>query len=109
MKLEMRNLLFAGLTIGALAACNNGDDASNQTVDTLSQYAEAPEKAIKIAPVENSPEFPDAKLAVKTVTTEMLGTDSVKVTINYDVKNYELKKQTDGAVAGACNNSKEGQ
>ena len=109
MKFEMRTLLLAGFTIGTLAACNDGDASNSQAVDSTSQSTVAPEKSIKIAPVENSPEFPDAQLAINNVTTEMLGTDSVKVTISYDVKNYELKKQTDGAVAGACNNSKDGQ
>lgn len=109
MKFEMRTLLLAGFTLGALAACNNDGGTNNQSVDSLSQTSEAPEKTIKIAPVEQSPAFPDAQLAIKNVSTEMLGTDSVKVTIDYDVKNYELKKQTDAAVAGACNNSKDGQ
>jgi hypothetical protein len=109
MKFEMRTLLLAGLTIGTLAACNNDGSKNNQSVDSLGQTTEAPEKSIKIVPVEQSPEFPDAQLTIKKVSTEMLGTDSVKVTIDYDVKNYELKKQTEGEVAGACNNSKDGQ
>lgn len=112
MKLQsiMLGMLASGFTI--LTACNNGADANKQNnADTTEATANAvtPDKAIKLEPFEASPEFPDAQLHIKDVKTEMVGTDSVKVTINYDVKNYELKKQTTASASGQCNNSKDGQ
>lgn len=91
-----------------LASCKGGETTETAApVDTAA--AVTPEKAIKIAPVPASPEFPDAALSIKDVTTEAVGKDSVKVTINYTVANYELKKQTDATVAKECNNSAQGQ
>jgi len=96
----------ATITLFSLAACNgnkNGRDAQN-TKDTTVQAT-----PITITPVENSPEFPDATLTVKNIKTEMQGKDSVKITFDYGVSNYELKSQTPDATEKDCANSKDGQ
>lgn len=92
-----------------LASCKGGetDKTDAKTADTVETVT--PEKTVKIAPVPASPDFPDAALSIKDVSTEPVGTDSVKVTINYTVANYELKKQTEAAVSKECNNSAQGQ
>jgi len=58
--------------------------------------------------VMNSEEFPDAQLSMGNTTTSMSG-DSVKVTFNFNVKNYDLKGQTSDSVKGICSNSDKGQ
>lgn len=113
MKIQSFYLLATAVGFSTLMACNGtGEQPKDNKNDTTQTPAgaEAPEKAIKLAPLtEASPEFPGATLTIKDVKTEMVGTDSVKVTLNYDVKNYELKKQTSATTAGECNNSKDGQ
>ncbi len=110
MKIQSTTILLAALGMSALTACNNeGSTDNTQKEETTQTTAEAPESTIKLTPFEASPEFPGATLGIKDVKTEMVGTDSVKVTLDYDVKNYELKKQTSATTAGECNNSKDGQ
>ena len=109
MKFKSSSLLVAALGLAALSACNNGTGDTTKEMPEERSNAEMPGTAIKLADLEASPDFPGATLTIKEVKTEMLGKDSVKVTMHYDVKNYELKKQTGAPAAGQCNNSKEGQ
>jgi len=97
-------MAFPIAALMAFAACNN---AGTKTAHD-NQQADASAK-ITITPVEGSPEFPDAELTIKNVTSEMQGADSVKITFNYDVKNYELTHQTADAASKGCSNSEEGQ
>jgi len=92
-----------------LAACNSSNTSENTTGADTAQAAGAPAAPISITPVTGSPEFPDAELDIKDVKAEPQGPDSVKITINYTVKNYELKSQTSDAGTKNCNNSKDGQ
>lgn len=106
MKAKITHLISLA-ALGLLTACGDGNvDNNTQTAQT---EAEAPQKAIKLVDFEASPDFPDARLAIKDIKTEMVNKDSVKITIHYAVDNYELKKQTSAPAAGACNNSKDGQ
>ncbi len=113
--MNLKSLAVAGASVALLAisACNNGNNtASEQTTDTTAAAGEqpaAPAGPVTIKPVTGSPEFPDAQLGIKNVKAELQGTDSVKITIDYDVKNYELKNQTADAGTKECNNSKDGQ
>lgn len=94
----------------ALTACNNSTTESATTTDsTTTTTTTTPAAPIAIKPVEGSPEFADAQLGIKNVKAELQGTDSVKITVDYDVKNYELKSQTSDASSKNCNNSKDGQ
>src|SRR5690606_4001120 len=97
----------AGLGLLSFTACNNTatDDAAASD-STAAADAASP---ITLTPVTNSPEFPDAQLTVDNIKTELKGTDSVTVTFNYGVKNYELKGQTADAAEKGCSNSKDGQ
>lgn len=94
-----------------LTACNNNTTESATTTDstTTETTTTAPAAPVTIKAVEGSPEFADAQLGIKNVKAELQGTDSVKITIDYDVKNYELKSQTSDAASKNCNNSKDGQ
>ncbi len=106
--MKLKNLYPAAaiVALSSLAACNNTGNENAEVADTVSANVPA---AITITPVEGSPEFPDAQLSIKNVTATLSGTDSAKVTIEYDVKNYELKNQTTDAESKNCNNSKDGQ
>lgn len=109
MSIQNKILATGSIAILALSACNNTNTDSTSTNDTAMHTTAAAAAPIAIQPVTGSPEFPDAKLGIKNVKAEMQGADSVKITIDYDVKNYELKNQTGDAANKECNNSKDGQ
>ncbi|PSK93898.1 hypothetical protein [Taibaiella chishuiensis] len=111
MNLKSLAVTSASVALLALTACNNGGSNTTEapTDTTAAQQPAAPAGPITIKPVAGSPEFPDAQLGIKNVKAELQGSDSVKITIDYDVKNYELKSQTSDAGTKACNNSKDGQ
>ena len=98
------------LSAGALfvASCGEGNNDQSGNADTT-QVATPAAKEITLSDVPASPDFPDAQLSITSVTAEKQGTDSVKVTFNYGVKNYELKSQTADAEGKQCNNSAQGQ
>lgn len=93
-------LFSAFIALAGLSACNQGTEGSdsiamgNMTIDALTEGAN---------------EFPDAKLTIADVKTEKVGTDSVKLTYNFNVANYELTKQTMDNHSGECANSEKGQ
>lgn len=105
-KLILPFIAFAGI----LASCND-NTASNTTANTQDSNAVVTPKAdFTVNPLVNpSPEFENAKLGIKSINAVKLGNDSATVTIEYDVKNYELKAQTADATTKGCNNSKDGQ
>lgn len=102
-------LSSALLTLVCFSACkdtnNNSQSSDSDTLVTNGTN----ENPISLNPASLSPEFPDATLTIKDMKSEMVGTDSVKITFNYDVKNYELKSQTSDAQQKGCANSKDGQ
>jgi hypothetical protein len=69
----------------------------------------AQEKKITIEPLTEPNDFPTASLTIADLKTEMVGTDSAKMTVNFNVANYELTKQTMAMTAGECANSEKGQ
>ena len=64
---------------------------------------------MKLAEVPPSPEFPDAQLGISGMQATPVGTDSVKLSIRFDVKNFDMKAQTTDAEGKQCNNSAQGQ
>lgn len=100
----------ASVALLALTACNNNTaEQTSGTDSTHAADADAPAEPVSIKPVTGSPEFPDAQLTIKNVKAALKDTDSVTITVDYDVKNYELKNQTSDAAGKNCNNSKDGQ
>lgn len=109
MKQLTRSLLFivagSSLLFTSCGSANNNDkkEGANDSVST-------PYPKIELALVANSPEFKDAQLQVKGVKSTIVeGSDSVKLSFEFDVKNYELKNQTLDAEGKMCNNSAKGQ
>ena len=91
----------------SFAACNNaGTDGKKSAADSVKATPPAP---VSIGKVSASPDFPDATLAVKSVTAAAVGKDSTKLTFNFDVQKYELKAQTADSAAKGCANSHQGQ
>lgn len=103
--MNMRYLSLSLLAAALLAAsCNNGSTSSEQTKSDSATH----EPAITLTDFPPSPDFPDASLGISNMTVNRTG-DSVKLTVLFDVKNYELKSQTNDAGSKQCANSKEGQ
>jgi len=92
--------MLAGCGIVFFASCNNGAPADNKAAGL------AP---VALAAVPASPDFAGATLGIQSVTAIKIGTDSAKVTFNFDVKNYELKSQTADKDTKLCSNSDKGQ
>lgn len=105
----MKNIITLGLASALLlsvTACNDSSSSENsETTDTVITESVAP---VSLADVSASPDFPDATLTMGKVDAIAEG-DSVKLTFNFNVKNYELKAQTADAADKLCNNSKDGQ
>ena len=107
----MKNLVrlsaIAAVATLGLTACNNaGTDGKKSATDSTKA---TPRAAVAIAKVGASPEFKEAKLAIRSTTAEKVGKDSAKITFNFDVKGYELKAQTADNSGKGCNNSDKGQ
>jgi hypothetical protein len=101
--------LAAAFTLFAASCQQSGsgqDEAAQQNKDTAT--AAPPQASIIVAPVSQSPEFPNATLGIASVTSRPNG-DSAAVTFIFSVKNYELKSQTSDGATKLCNNSKDGQ
>jgi hypothetical protein len=107
MKHLFKPMLFAtGLfLIAGLSGCNQ-NKTSSDTQDSVT--TDAPSGKLSIAPFEEANDFPNAKLALTNVSTADAG-DSVKVTFDYDVANYELTKMTEDEHAHHSANSRDGQ
>ncbi len=92
-----------------MASCQNSGENTEKVTDTTTVTTTTVTAPLELAAVSQSPEFPNAQLSIGNVTAAPQGADSVKVTFNFNVKNYELKKQTDDAAGKLCNNSDKGQ
>ncbi|WP_017260093.1 hypothetical protein [Pedobacter arcticus] len=96
--------LFSGLiALASLGACNQNGAKSTDTQDSVAKTA------MSIEPLNETEDFPTAKLTIADVKTEKVGTDSVKLTYAFNVANYELSKQTMDNHSGECANSEKGQ
>lgn len=96
-----------GVTV-LLAACDNSTKTETTEHMQDSSMAEAHANPIALANVNDAQEFPNAQLSFGQVTAVPQG-DSVKVSFNFNVKNYELKNQTADSNSKLCNNSDKGQ
>lgn len=102
----MRNFTFGLLAAALLAAsCNNGNTQS----ETVKNDSSAQKVAITLKDFPASPEYAHASLGISGMQASKQGADSVKLSVNFDVKNYELKAQTSDAAGKECSNSADGQ
>ncbi|MFD1769367.1 hypothetical protein [Sphingobacterium suaedae] len=107
MKMNPLKTALALLAVSAtIASCNpstKNSDGDTQDSTALSDSV----GAIAVNPLKHSKEFPGATLKIASITSEKVGTDSAKVTVKYDVSNFELTAQTEHEHHMA--NSHEGQ
>ncbi|WP_026902790.1 hypothetical protein [Pedobacter glucosidilyticus] len=105
MKLNLKSTLLGAITLFmATTACNQANNKADAEHQDSVQNS-----SLSIEALQENNDFPDAQLTIKNVSTQPAGTDSVKVIFNFDVKNYELTKQTANMPAEHCANSAEGQ
>jgi hypothetical protein len=83
----------------------NNDESTDSSITDLPSREKPP---ITLAPVNGSPEFGNAQLAISKTADSLIG-DSVRLRFEFEVKNYELKNQTSDAGSKQCNNSDKGQ
>ncbi len=111
----MKNLWLtpAVLSLALLASCTSSTtenkEINNATVVAPTDSAAVSGSGIRFVEVPQSPDFPNASLAVNSVTSAPSGTDSAKVKFLFTVNGYELKAQTADASTKGCNNSAQGQ
>ena len=109
----MKKVLCISLMVAlCFTACNNNntatkDDKATEQTDSHSESNSQASK-IKLVPVTETSEFPDAKLSLKTPDLDgkvAAGT----ATFDFGVENYELGSQTPDAKQKMCANSEQGQ
>lgn len=104
MKNSKKWMVAGGLLVAAsFAACGGSSQHASDTTDSVNT------DSITVTPVADSKAFPGAELAISGITTENVGDDSVKFTVNYEVKNFALTEHTEDHNAGHLANSSEGQ
>ncbi len=90
--------LTAALAVFALSATVVSCNQTTKNKDGEVQDSTALQDsvgAIAVNPLSHSKEFPGATLKIASITTEKVGTDSAKVTVKYDVSNFQLTEQTE--------------
>jgi hypothetical protein len=112
MSIKYSSLMLTVLTALLFAACQQsgpGKHAGDEN-DSTTTIAAA---RISISEVGNVEEFPGAQLTLGNVTaagaSDSVAKDSVKISFNFNVKNYKLKHQTSDSTSQLCNNSDKGQ
>ncbi|MBS1772873.1 MAG: hypothetical protein JST82_08430 [Bacteroidetes bacterium] len=101
-------LAVAGVSL-FFASCGNNNTGEGNAAKTDTAIVTPAVAPVELVPVTGSPEYTDAQLSIANVTAAAQGTDSVKLSFAFDVKNYELKNQTSDADNKMCNNSDKGQ
>lgn len=103
---SLRWMLLAFSPLLWTACDSNSSSGEGATFDTV--HAEMP-IPISLTEFPASTDFPKAQLNMGNVTATKVGDDSVKLSFQFKVANYELKAQTPDASGMQCNNSKDGQ
>jgi len=92
------NTLKAALALFALSttivSCNPTTKNTDGEVQDSTTLADTT-GSIAVNPLSHAKEFPGATLKISSITAEKVGTDSAKVTVKYDVSNFELTAQTE--------------
>jgi len=100
------SLIALALAATSFTACNSGTQ-NTENADAVTDSVATGE--IQVIPVEDSKAFPGAGLEIASITSEKVGTDSARITVKYNVKNFTLTEHTDDMNAEHMANSKEGQ
>jgi hypothetical protein len=88
------------------ASCNNGStNSESNNADSASKA----NSSIVLADAPPSTDYPGAQLGIDAMQATPAGADSVKLSIKFGVKDFELKAQTPDADGKQCSNSGQGQ
>lgn len=98
-------VLIGVAAFSLLLSCNNNRQASSEQHSDSTKREQA---HLSIEPMTETNDFQNAKLEIKGVKSEVVG-DSVKLTFDFNVQNYELSKQTEDGHHEHTANSKDGQ
>jgi hypothetical protein len=87
------------------ASCDNDSTTEEQKGETTAASTDS----IRLTDFAASPDFPNASLGISGMQATKVGTDSVKLSMTFNVQGYDLKAQTQDAGGKMCNNSDKGQ
>ena len=104
----MKNLMYLFVITILIATVSCGPNKKKTDEESTEAQNMTTEQEIVITPVNDSPEFPDAILTMKT-PDEDANVPAGKVKFSFDVTNYQLAAQTSDADVKACANSAKGQ
>ena len=88
-------------------SCNNTQSTQDSSLSSDTLGITALSNSIILNPLTHAKEFPGASLEIKSITSEKIGTDSAKITFQYEIKNFNLSEQTEHSHQMA--NSHDGQ
>lgn len=80
--------------VALVSACNESTRNADGDIRDSSLLSDTV-GSIAVNPLEHAADFPDAVLGIRSLTAEKLGSDSAKVIIKYDVKDFKLTEQTE--------------
>lgn len=89
----MKNLkpVLAAIALSfTIVACNNSTQNNSAASDEATETQE-----IVVNAIDHAKEFPGATLNIASLTAEPVGTDSARVTVKYDIQNFNLTEQTE--------------
>ncbi|NGF57643.1 hypothetical protein G5B35_25965 [Parapusillimonas sp. SGNA-6] len=93
MKNWKSKLFIVALSV-SIVACNNPTKNKEGEVQDSTALDDTV-GAIAVNPLAHAKEFPGATLNIASITAEKVGTDSAKITVKYDVQNFNLTEQTE--------------
>lgn len=106
---ETRSLLTSVFAVSLFAvSCGDASDKAGEAANADTTQTMNNTSPVALQAVEETEEFSDARLGLAGVTATPSG-DSVKLSFRFNVKNYQLKQQTDDNNSKVCNNSAQGQ
>jgi len=106
---ETKSLLTSIVAVSLFTvSCGDASDKAGEAVNNDTTLAMSNTSPVALQALEETEEFPDARLGLAGVTATPSG-DSVKLSFRFNVKNYQLKQQTDDNNSKVCNNSAQGQ
>lgn len=105
----MKNWIFSITAVAVLnsfVACNGPTKNTDGEVKDSTALQDSV-GAIAVNPLTHAKDFPGATLSISSISAEKVGNDSAKVTVKYNVQNFNLTEQTEHTHHMA--NSHEGQ
>lgn len=87
---NLKSVLAAVVLSSTIVACNNSTQNNSAATDDSTDNQQ-----IVVNAIDHAKEFPGATLNIASLTSEAVGTDSAKITVKYDIQNFNLTDQTE--------------